>query len=112
MLNLASQTFLIYGGGEDSLLDGGCHLQVSIYGDADFSDLMIFPSCHSSARISICLLAKIRTKKKQAAMCDPGKRKFTKPPPARLIMGKKKKKGRGGGRRSGQHWPLTSWYWF
>jgi len=60
MLNLASQTFLIYGGGEDSLLDGGCHLQLSIYGDAGFGDLiMIFPSCHSLALISSCLLAKI-----------------------------------------------------
>jgi hypothetical protein len=70
MLNLASRTFLIYGGGEDSLLDGGCHLQLSIYGDADFGDLiMIFPSCHLSALMSICLLAKIRTKKKNTLPC-------------------------------------------
>ncbi len=42
MPNLASQTFLIHGGGSDSLLDGGCHLRLSIYRDTDFSNLIIF----------------------------------------------------------------------
>jgi hypothetical protein len=42
--------------------------------------IMIFPSCYSPALISSCLLApkKIRTQKTNAALCDPGKRKFTK----------------------------------
>ncbi len=34
--------FLIYGGGDDSLLDDGCHLRLSIYGDADFGKLIMF----------------------------------------------------------------------
>jgi hypothetical protein len=42
MPNLASQTFLIHGGGGDSLLDAGCHLRMSIYRDADFSNLINF----------------------------------------------------------------------
>jgi hypothetical protein len=34
--------FLIYGGGDDSLLDRGCHLQLSISRDADFGNLIMF----------------------------------------------------------------------
>jgi len=34
--------FLIFNGGDDSLSDGGCHLQLSIYGDVDFDDLIMF----------------------------------------------------------------------
>jgi len=34
--------FLIYYGGDDSLLDDGCHLRLIIYGDADFGNLIMF----------------------------------------------------------------------
>jgi hypothetical protein len=34
--------FLIYGGGDDSLLDSGCHSRLSIYRDADFGNLIMF----------------------------------------------------------------------
>jgi hypothetical protein len=34
--------FLIYNGGNNSLLDGGYHLRLSIYGDADFGNLIMF----------------------------------------------------------------------
>jgi len=37
-----SQTFFIYDGGDNSLLNHGCHLQSSTYGDANFSDLIMF----------------------------------------------------------------------
>jgi hypothetical protein len=73
---------------------------------------MIFPSCHSPALISSCLLAKIRTKKKTLPCVTQEKENSQRHYPARLIMGKKKKRGGGGGRRIGQHWSLTSWDWF
>jgi hypothetical protein len=38
----AFSKFLIYGGVDDSLLGGGCHLRLSIYGDADFGNLIMF----------------------------------------------------------------------
>jgi hypothetical protein len=34
--------FLVYNGGDNSLSDNGCHLQLSIYEDVDFNDLITF----------------------------------------------------------------------